>query len=61
MIAELGHFSLILALCMAVILGLLPIIGASRSIFGWIAVARPAALGQLLFMAISYGCLTYCF
>ena len=61
MIAELGHFSLILALCMAVILGILPIIGASRAISGWIAVARPAAFGQLLFMAISYGCLTYAF
>jgi hypothetical protein len=61
MIAELGHFSLILALCMAVILGILPIIGASRSISGWIAVARPAAFGQLLFMVVSYGCLTYGF
>ncbi|WP_394754258.1 heme lyase CcmF/NrfE family subunit [Crenothrix sp.] len=61
MIAELGHFSLSLALCMAIILSVLPLIGASRSISGWIAVARPAAFAQLLFMAISYGCLTYCF
>ncbi len=61
MIAELGHFSLILALCMAVVLGMLPIIGASRSISGWISVARPAAFGQLLFMVVSYGCLTYGF
>ncbi len=58
MIAELGHFSLILALCMACVLGLLPIIGASRAISGWVAVARPAAFGQLLFMLISYACLT---
>ena len=58
MIAELGHFSLILALCMACVLGLLPIIGASRAISGWVAVARPAAVGQLLFMLISYACLT---
>jgi cytochrome c-type biogenesis protein CcmF len=61
MIAELGHFSLSLALCMAIILSVLPLIGASRSISGWIAVARPAAFAQLLFMAVSYGCLTYCF
>jgi len=61
MIAELGHFSLILALCMAVILGILPIFGASRSISGWVAVARPAAFGQLFFMVASYGCLTYGF
>jgi cytochrome c-type biogenesis protein CcmF len=61
MIAELGHFALILALCMALVLGLLPIIGAARSVTGWIAVARRAAYAQLLFMATAYGCLTYSF
>ncbi|MSP27959.1 MAG: heme lyase CcmF/NrfE family subunit [Methylococcales bacterium] len=59
MIAELGHFSLILTLCMALVLGIIPIIGAFRGIAGWIAVARSAAFAQLLFMALSYGCLTY--
>jgi cytochrome c-type biogenesis protein CcmF len=59
MIAELGHFSLILTLCMALVLGIVPIIGAFRGLAGWIAVARPAAFAQLLFMAVSYGCLTY--
>ncbi len=59
MIPELGHFLLILALCMALVLGTLPIIGAFRSQSGWIAVARPAAFAQLLFMMLSYGCLTY--
>jgi len=61
MIAELGHFCLIIALSMAVIQGMLPIFGAYRSINGWIAIARPAAYGQLLFMLLSYGCLTYAF
>ncbi|NOR70115.1 MAG: c-type cytochrome biogenesis protein CcmF, partial [Methylomarinum sp.] len=61
MIAELGHFCLIIALLMAVIQGLLPIIGAHRSINGWIAVARPSAYGQLLFMLLAYACLTYAF
>lgn len=59
MIAELGHFSLILTLCMALVLGIIPIIGAFRGLAGWIAVARPTAYAQLLFMALSYGCLTY--
>ncbi|MBM4207302.1 MAG: heme lyase CcmF/NrfE family subunit [Gammaproteobacteria bacterium] len=59
MIPELGHFALILALCMAITLAVAPMIGASRSITGWIALARPAAYGQLLFMLIAYGCLTY--
>ena len=59
MIPELGHFSLILALCMALVLGTLPIFGAYRGYSSWIAVARPTAYAQLLFMALSYGCLTY--
>ena len=59
MIAELGHFSLILTLCMALVLGTLPIIGAFRGIAGWIAVAKPAAYAQLLFMILAYAALTY--
>jgi cytochrome c-type biogenesis protein CcmF len=61
MIPEIGHFSLILALCMAFILAIVPIVGATRSTSGWIAVARPTAFAQLLFVAIAYGCLTYSF
>ncbi|MEQ1485125.1 heme lyase CcmF/NrfE family subunit [Methyloglobulus sp.] len=61
MIPELGHFALILALCMAVILAIVPIVGATRSVSGWIAVARPTAFAQLLFVVIAYGCLTYSF
>lgn len=61
MIAELGHFCLILALFMAVIQAVLPIFGAYRSISGWIAVAKPSAYAQLLFMLLSYSCLTYSF
>ncbi len=59
MIPEIGQFLLILALCMALVLGTLPIIGAHRGLSGWIAVAKPAAYAQLLFMALSYICLTY--
>ena len=59
MVPELGHFSLILALCMSLILGTLPIFGAYRGYSSWIAVARPTAYAQFLFMALSYGCLTY--
>ena len=61
MIPELGHFSLILAFSMALIQATLPIVGASRQIPGWIAVARPAARGQLFFMLVSFGCLTWSF
>ncbi|MBS3964576.1 MAG: heme lyase CcmF/NrfE family subunit [Methylomonas sp.] len=61
MIPELGHFALILALCMALVQGTLPFVGASRRIVGWIAIARASAYGQLLFMATAYACLTYSF
>ncbi|MDA9982453.1 heme lyase CcmF/NrfE family subunit [Gammaproteobacteria bacterium] len=61
MIPEIGHFALILALCVALVQSVLPVVGAARNIPGWIAVARPAAYTQLLFVAIAYICLTYAF
>jgi cytochrome c-type biogenesis protein CcmF len=60
-IPELGHFCLILALCLSTVLAIVPVVGASRLIPGWIALARPLAFGQLLFMVGAYGSLTYCF
>ncbi|MGD0961217.1 MAG: heme lyase CcmF/NrfE family subunit [Methylomonas sp.] len=61
MIPELGHYALILALCMAIIQSALPIYGASRAISGWVAVAKPAAYGQFLFMGLAYAALTHSF
>jgi cytochrome c-type biogenesis protein CcmF len=61
MIPEIGHLALIMALCMAIVLAVLPIAGSARAIAGWIGVARPAAYAQLLFMAIAFGCLTASF
>jgi len=61
MIAEIGHFCLIIACFIAVIQGILPIMGAHYRVAGWVAVARPSAYAQLLFMLLSYACLTYAF
>jgi cytochrome c-type biogenesis protein CcmF len=61
MIPEIGHFALILALCTALVQATVPILGAARGVPGWIALARPAAWAQLLFVAVAYGCLTYAF
>ncbi len=61
MIPELGHFALILALLLATILGTLPIIGAQRRIGAWMALARPVAQGQFLFVATAWACLAYSF
>ncbi len=61
MIPELGHFALILALLLAIVLGTLPLIGAARRVPAWMALARPLATGQFLFIAIAFGCLAYSF
>ena len=61
MIPEIGHFSLILALTLALAQGVLPILGAARRVPAWMAVARPAAQGQFLFVAIAFGCLAWSF
>src|SRR4249919_3305242 len=61
MIPELGHFSLILALLLAALQGTLPLVGAQRRIPAWMALARPLAAGQCLFIAFAFGCLAYSF
>ncbi len=61
MIPEIGHFALILALCLALIQGVVPLIGAYRRNSSWIEVSIPATLGQSLFIVISFGCLIYAF
>ena len=61
MIPEIGHYALILALCLALIQGIIPLLGAHKRYSSWIDVAAPAALGQTLFISISFVCLTYAF
>ena len=61
MIPEIGLFALILALLVAILQCVVPIIGAARNNYSWISIARPAAFAQLLFVAISYACLTAAF
>jgi len=60
-IPEIGQFALIIALSIAVIQALVPLAGASLGVQRWVALARPAALGQLLFVGLSYACLTWAF
>ena len=61
MIPELGHFALIVALCLALIQGLFPIVGAQTGNRTWMALAKPAAHGQFLFILLAFACLTYAF
>ncbi len=61
MIPEIGQVALILALLLAVVQGVLPIIGAARGNSVWMDIARPAAQGQFTFVAIAFGCLAWSF
>src|SRR5512139_2306964 len=61
MIPEIGHFALILALCVAVVQGILPIYGAAVGNSGLMAVAKPAARGQFFLVLTAFCCLGYAF
>src|SRR3569623_1077248 len=61
MIPELGQFALILALLLATAQFILPMLGAWLGDRALIAVARPAAAGQPVFVAAAIGILTYAF
>jgi len=61
MLPELGHFSLILALCTAVLLATVPLVGNATGQIAWMRLARPAAGLLLFFSGLSYACLTWAF
>ncbi|HXF65185.1 MAG TPA: heme lyase CcmF/NrfE family subunit, partial [Burkholderiales bacterium] len=61
MIPEIGQLALVLALLLAAAQGVLALAGAARGDAAWMSVARPAAHGQFVFVAIAFGCLTYAF
>jgi cytochrome c-type biogenesis protein CcmF len=61
MIPELGHFALVLALCVAIIQSVIPITGAARRNNAWMAVAKPAARMQCLLVAVAFAALTWSF
>jgi len=48
MIPELGQLALSLALVVALLQGILPLVGAARRDSAWMGVARPAAQAQAL-------------
>ena len=61
MIIELGHFALILALAVAVVQTVVPMVGAWRAWPSWMAIAEPAAITQLMLITFSFAALTYAF
>jgi cytochrome c-type biogenesis protein CcmF len=61
MIPELGHFALIVALCIALVQAVLPMAGSFRGQAAWMSLARPAAAGQFVFVALAFACLAWSF
>src|SRR6266536_467674 len=61
MVPEIGQIALILALMLAVTQATLPLIGAARGVPQLIALARPTAQAQFLFVATAFCCLAYSF
>ncbi|MEA3276068.1 MAG: heme lyase CcmF/NrfE family subunit [Pseudomonadota bacterium] len=61
MIPEVGHFALILALGIAIIQSIFPLLGSFNRNPSWMAMARPLAWGQFTFLAISFACLVQAF
>ncbi|MDX8386156.1 MAG: heme lyase CcmF/NrfE family subunit [Gallionella sp.] len=61
MIPELGQFTLVIALFIALTLGMVPIYGAARNNAALMGTARPLAFGQFLFVAIAFICLMISF
>ena len=61
MIAEIGHYALVLALGLALIQGVVPLIGARNRDAALMAVAGPTALAQFGFVAIAFAALAACY
>ena len=61
MIPEFGHYALILALCVALIQGVLPLLGAHQGRREWLMLARPAAQTVFLLLATAFVILAWCF
>ncbi|MEM9172021.1 MAG: heme lyase CcmF/NrfE family subunit [Pseudomonadota bacterium] len=61
MLPELGQIALIVALLVATVQGVMPLVGAHRNDVVWMRVARPAAVAQFGFVLIAFAILTSAF
>jgi cytochrome c-type biogenesis protein CcmF len=60
-IAEIGHFTLVLALCVATVQAIVPMVGASRDDMALMAVAPATAIAQFVVLLISFAALIHAF
>ncbi len=61
MITEVGHFALVLALMVAGVQAVVPIVGAHRGNAAWMAVGRTSALTQFVLVSIAFAALIHAF
>src|SRR5215468_4892952 len=61
MIAETGHYALVLALALALVQASVPMVGARKNDPVLMAVAGPTALAQFLFISIAFAALMLCY
>ncbi len=61
MIPEIGHFALWLALGLSLVLGTLPLAGASLGRTEWMSLARPAVKGVFVLVVLAFTCLAASF
>lgn len=61
MIAELGHYALVLALALALVQSVVPVLGAARGDVALMRVGPTVALAQLLFVGLSFAALTHAY
>ena len=61
MLPEFGQVALVLALLVAALQGVMPLVGAQRGMHAWMAVARPAAYAQLVLVLTAFVALTVAF
>ena len=54
MLPEVGHFAMVIALVLAMIMSLVPMVGAQRSNVQWMMLARPLAAGLFVFVSIAF-------
>ncbi|MBL8224813.1 MAG: cytochrome c biogenesis protein CcsA, partial [Chromatiales bacterium] len=61
MLPEIGQLALVLALFLALAQAFFPLVGAGTGRAPWMAVAVPAAAGQVTFVFLAFGCLAASF
>ncbi|KAA5605096.1 heme lyase CcmF/NrfE family subunit [Roseospira marina] len=59
MIPEIGHYALTLALCVAVVQAIVPMVGAQRGDLALMNLCRPASVALFLTIAVAFAALTH--